>query len=179
MIVYSIGHSTRSIERFIELLRECGVRVVWDIRRYPGSRREPQFGSLALRRSLETAGIGYEHHPALGGRRRAAKNGPPSAWRSASFRAYAEYMTTSEFRSALDALFEAASKQPVAIMCAEAVPWRCHRNLVSDALTARGVEVRHILDRETIRHTLTPFAVVRGVDVSYPAASSDQADLAL
>lgn len=179
MIVYTIGHSTRSVEKFIELLREHGVRLLWDIRRYPGSRRVPQFGSSALAQALKAVGVRYEHHPELGGRRRASKSGPPSAWRNESFRAYAEYMTTPEFGAALDALIEAASSQPTAIMCAEAVPWRCHRNLVSDALTARGVDVRHILDNKTPRHAITPFAVVRNGVVSYPVPAPEQTNLKL
>ena len=174
MIVYTIGHSTRSIDAFLQLLEGASVRKVWDIRRFPGSRRVPQFGTAPLERALGAARLDYEHHPELGGRRRPSSQGPASAWRNASFRGYAEYMTTPDFRRGLDALIETAKVQPTAIMCAEALPWRCHRNLVADALVARGVTVRHILDRQIATHTLTPFAVLRDGQVFYPPVESDQ-----
>lgn len=168
MIVYTIGHSTRSAADFIALLEREGVRRLVDIRTFPGSRRYPHFNKDALAETLGAHGIAYEHQPALGGRRRASRDAPPSAWRNEGFRGYAEYMRTPEFHAALDRLIAEAEREPLAIMCSEAVPWRCHRNLVSDALTARGVDVRHITDGRLSRHSLTPFAVVRDGEVTYP-----------
>ncbi len=168
MIVWTIGHSTRSFDEFLALLQREHIRRLVDIRAFPGSRRHPQFGADALARALVVHGIAYEHMPELGGRRRPDPDAPPSAWRNASFRAYAAYMTTDAFRVAIDRLIAIAGDAPTVIMCSEAVPWRCHRNLVSDALTARGVEVRHIMDARTQPHTLTPFAIVLDGMVSYP-----------
>lgn len=171
MTIFTIGHSTRSIDDFIALLRRSGVQRVWDIRRFPGSRRYPHFNSEALAERLRSEQIAYEHHPELGGRRRPSPDAPPSAWRNESFRGYAEYMRTPAFREAIDRLIVAGGDAPTAVMCSEAVPWRCHRTLVSDALIAKGVEVRHILDAKTSSHSLTPFAVIDGEEVFYPAAS--------
>jgi uncharacterized protein (DUF488 family) len=168
LTIFTIGHSTRSAEEFIALLRRSGVQRVYDIRAFPGSRRYPQFNSGALADELRSAGIGYEHHPELGGRRRPSPNAPPTAWRNEAFRGYAEYMRTDAFRHAIDQLVAAGREMPTAIMCSEAVPWRCHRNLVSDALVAKGVDVQHILDAKTSPHTLTSFAVVEYQEVFYP-----------
>jgi uncharacterized protein (DUF488 family) len=170
LTIFTIGHSTRSADDFIALLEGAGVQRLYDIRRFPGSRRYPQFNSEALASRLGSEGIAYEHHPELGGRRRASPNGPPSAWRNEGFRGYAEYMRTEAFRRAIDALIAGGNEMPTAIMCSEAVPWRCHRNLVSDALVARGVDVQHILDGKISPHTLTSFAVVEGGQVFYPPA---------
>jgi uncharacterized protein (DUF488 family) len=166
--IFTIGHSTRSADDFIALLRRSGVRRVYDIRAFPGSRRYPQFNSDALAQCLRSEGIAYEHHPELGGRRRPSPDAPPTAWRNDAFRGYAEYMRTDAFRQAIDQLTAAGNEMPTAIMCSEAVPWRCHRNLVSDALRARGVDVQHILDAKTSPHTLTSFAVIEHGDVLYP-----------
>lgn len=169
MIVYTIGHSTRSAADFLALLEREGVRRLVDIRAFPGSRRYPHFGRDALAAALGAHGIAYEHQPALGGRRRPSPDALPSAWRNEGFRAYAEYMRTPEFHEALDQLIAEAEREPLVIMCSEAVPWRCHRTLVSDALVARGVDVRHITDGRVAPHRMTPFAVVEGREVTYPA----------
>ncbi len=174
MIVYTIGHSTRSAADFIALLEREGVRHVVDIRAFPGSRRYPQFNSEVLRTALREHGIGYEHRAELGGRRKPIPGAPPSAWRNASFAAYADYMRTDAFRSAVVRLIATANEQATAIMCSEAVPWRCHRSLVSDALTARGVEVRHILDAKTTVHIMTSFARLVDGEVAYGPVDSRQ-----
>ena len=166
--VYTIGHSTRELDRFVALLDREHVRHVADVRSFPGSRRYPQFGREALAASLAARGIGYSHHPDLGGRRRAREDSPNGAWRNASFRGYADYMSTQAFARSLDDLIDLAARERTAIMCAEAVPWRCHRSLIADALVARGVSVQHILDARTEPHRLTPFAVVREGVVYYP-----------
>jgi uncharacterized protein (DUF488 family) len=168
LTIFTIGHSTRSAEEFLTLLRRSGVRRVYDIRAFPGSRRYPQFNSEALADELQSVGIAYEHHPELGGRRRPSPNAPPTAWRNEGFRGYAEYMRTDAFRHAIDQLVAAGREMPTAIMCSEAVPWRCHRKLVSDALVAKGIDVQHILDAKTSPHTLTSFAVVEHQEVFYP-----------
>jgi uncharacterized protein (DUF488 family) len=180
-IVYTIGHSTRTIEELVGLLVEHGVEVLVDVRRFPGSRRHPQFGSAALQASLAAAGIGYRHAEALGGRRAsdAAAASPNTAWRNAAFRAYADYMATPPFRAALDALVRLAAERTVAIMCAEAVPWRCHRRLVTDALLARGVPVADILGPGPAHPArLSEHAVVQpGGGIVYPAGGDVQEEL--
>jgi uncharacterized protein (DUF488 family) len=178
-LVHTIGHSTRTLDELVTLLRRHEVNHLADIRAHPGSRRYPHFSRDALALSLPTFGIGYSHHPDLGGRRRGLPDSPNGAWRNASFRAYADYLGTDEFTTALDSLLEIAGEKSVAIMCAEAVPWRCHRWLVSDALVARGVDVHHILDARSEPHSLTRFAQLRDGKVVYPpeAASTPQPDL--
>ena len=171
MIVWTIGHSTRPIGDFLALLEREEIERLVDVRAFPGSRRHPQYSRENLAHSLAETGIEYLHRPALGGRRRAPKDAPPSAWRNEGFRGYAAYMRTPEFREALDELMARAGEQRTAIMCSEAVPWRCHRTLISDSLTARGIQVRHILDASTSNHTLTPFATVVGDEVTYPPPS--------
>ncbi len=145
--VYTIGHSTRTIDELIALLREHGVEVLVDVRRFPGSRRHPQFGSAALAESLRAAGIGYRHAEALGGRRAADIHAasPNTAWRNAAFRAYADYMATPPFRTALAELIAVSRERTASVMCAEAVPWRCHRRLITDSLLARGIPVADII----------------------------------
>lgn len=143
--VFTIGHSTRSSEEFITLLREYQVELLIDVRRFPISRRHPQFNGPEVSASLETAGIGYRHEEVLGGRRTARPDSPNTAWRNAQFRGYADHMDTPAFREAVAQLVQRAEQTVQAVMCAEAVPWRCHRNLLADALVARGVEVRHII----------------------------------
>lgn len=172
-VVYTIGHSTREIDRFIGLLERERIEHVADVRSFPGSRRYPQFGRDALAASLAARGIGYSHHPELGGRRHARPDSPNGAWRNESFRGYADYMLTPAFATALDGLMELAARERTAIMCAEAVPWRCHRSLISDALVARGVDVQHILDARTGPHHLTPFAIVRDDVVYYPPEQTE------
>ena len=181
MTIYTIGHSTRTLADFLTLLERSRVERLIDVRAFPGSRRHPHFNKEALARSLPEHGIEYLHRPALGGRRRPRPDAPPTAWRNEGFRGYADYMRTPEFHRALDELIERASERRTVIMCSEAVPWRCHRSLISDALHARGVTVEHILDSGTSRHAVTSFAVVRDGDVTYPPApdANDQHALAL
>ena len=165
--IHTIGHSTRSIDEFLELLRTHAIERLVDIRRYPGSRRFPHFGSAALAGSLAAAGVAYEHYADLGGRRRPSSDSPNSGWRNDAFRAYADYMATPEFRSAIDRLLTNAPS--TALMCAEAVPWRCHRNLVSDELLRRNIAVHHIIDGTSINdHKLNPMARVEGDHLIYP-----------
>jgi uncharacterized protein (DUF488 family) len=167
--VLAIGHSTRPIEEFLALLRSVGAVTLADVRTVPRSRANPQFDKRALRRSLEAAGIAYVHLPPLGGLRRARRDSPNGAWRNASFRGYADHMLTAEFEEGLRELRELARRGPVAVMCAEAVPWRCHRSLLADALFARGVVVEHVTaPGRTRSHELTPFARLHGRRVTYP-----------
>ncbi len=167
--VLSIGHSTRPIEELIELLRRAGATVVADVRTIPRSRANPQYEGPALARSLSRAGLGYVHLPELGGLRHARRGSPNGAWRNASFRGYADHMATPEFEEGLRRLRELARSGPVALLCAEAVPWRCHRSLIADALLARGVTVQHVTGPGTPRpHRLTPFARIEGRRVTYP-----------
>jgi uncharacterized protein (DUF488 family) len=169
--VLAIGHSTRPFEELVDLLRSCGVTTLADIRTIPRSRRNPQFSQEALERSLPKAGIRYVHLSRLGGLRRARKDSPNAGWRNESFRGYADHMQTGEFEEGLVELRALARDGPVAVMCAEAVPWRCHRSLLGDALYARGVVLEHIVGKGRTRpHRLTPFAVRQGRRVVYPPA---------
>jgi len=171
--LYTIGHSTRPIEELVGLLHQHGIATVVDVRTVPRSRHNPQFEQHNLRGSLEDAGIAYSHMPALGGLRRAAKDSVNVGWRNESFRGYADYMQTEAFAAAVEDLIAIASREPTAIMCAEAVPWRCHRSLVGDALLVRGVEVVDIIGEKSSRpHKLTRFAHVEGTRITYPAESS-------
>lgn len=168
----TIGHSTRSIEEFIDILRSHGVDLLVDVRTVPKSRHNPQFHIENLPQSLRAAGIGYLHLPALGGLRRARSDSRNTAWRNASFRGYADYMETPGFEAALNELLHRCEGRRAAVMCAEAVPWRCHRSMISDALTARGETVEHIMsatDRKP--HELTKFAHVENGRVSYHVAN--------
>jgi len=170
MRVYTIGHSTRSFDDMVEALRSFGVRTLVDIRTVPRSRHVPQFNAESLRRTLPNRRIRYRHIKALGGLRKPRADSANTAWRNASFRGFADYMETPEFAEALAAL-RALSRDagPVAIMCAEAVPWRCHRSLVADALLAHGDEVLNIMNAgKGTPHRLTPWARVKGTRVSYP-----------
>ncbi len=168
--VLAIGHSTRPIDELLALLRAAGVRSLADIRTVPRSRKNPQFERRALARSLARAGISYAWLPRLGGLRRPRKDSPNAAWRNTSFRGYADHMATEEFAEGLRELSALARAGPVAVMCAEAVPWRCHRSLLADALLARGVAVEHVTGPGKTRpHRLTPFARVEGRRVTYPA----------
>jgi uncharacterized protein (DUF488 family) len=170
MQIFTIGHSTRSQDEFATLLREHEVGLLADIRRYPGSKRYPHFGSDAMAVWLPENGIRYVHMPELGGRRKALPDSPNTAWRNEQFRAYADYMATDEFRAAIDALLALSAGARAAIMCAEAVPWRCHRNLVSDELVRRGIEVIHIIGCASSRpHIMNAHAVIEGEHLVYPA----------
>jgi uncharacterized protein (DUF488 family) len=167
--ISTIGHSTRPIEEFIRILEAHNIRQLVDVRTIPRSRHNPQFDQANLPESLAGAGIAYRHMPGLGGLRRASADSINTGWRNASFRGYADYMQTDAFREELEELIALSAEQPTAIMCAETVPWRCHRSLIADALAARGIEVIEILSATEARlHAMTPFARVRGVDVTYP-----------
>jgi len=178
-VVYTIGHSTRSLDELLALLHAHGITQLADVRTVPGSRRHPHFGGDALSRSLPAARITYRHFPGLGGLRKPKPDSPNSAWRHEGFRGYADYMGTADFERALDEFLDfagtafsdqAGSDGPrAAIMCAEAVWWRCHRQLIADALVARGIEVRHIMTAASApAHTLTDFARVVDGKVTYP-----------
>jgi uncharacterized protein (DUF488 family) len=158
--LFTIGHSTREADELVALLQRSGVHRLVDVRRFPGSRRYPHFNRESLADRLAAAGVEYRHASELGGRREPAPASPIQGWRNASFRAYADYMATPPFLAALDRLLHEAQRHTVAIMCAEAVPWRCHRNLISDAIVARGGIVRHIVghDADPTTHHLNPMA---------------------
>jgi uncharacterized protein (DUF488 family) len=171
MTLSTIGHSTHPIEEFIRMLEAHGIRQLVDVRTIPRSRHNPQFNRETLPASLGAAGIRYFHLPGLGGLRHPHKVSINTGWRNASFRGYADYMQTAEFRENLDHLIQRASETTTAIMCAEAVPWRCHRSLISDALVAQGFSVLDILNASKAQpHTMTTFAIVDDKQVTYPAA---------
>jgi len=174
-LICTIGHSNRPIGEFIALLQAHGVECVLDIRTVPKSRRNPQFGQDSLPASLARAGIGYRYLAGLGGLRRPRKDSPNGAWRNESFRGYADYMQSEEFAQNVDAVAQLAHSGRCALMCAEAVPWRCHRSLVADALTVRQVRVEHILGKQARRpHKLTPFARVEGTRITYPPGAEEE-----
>jgi len=158
--LFTIGHSTRSLEQFLGLLAREGATHLVDVRAFPTSARYPHFSRPNLERSIIDSGGRYSHFPSLGGRRRGRRDSHNTQWRNASFRAYADYMETREFSDALDDLLRLARLEPTVVMCAEAVPWRCHRTLIADAALAQGADVYHILDGETQPHRLTSFARV-------------------
>ena len=173
MRVLTIGHSTMPIDRFVEILQAHQVTRLVDVRTIPRSRHNPQFNRDTLPESLNAYGIGWTHMQSLGGLRRPRPDSPNSGWRNVSFRGYADYMQTADFEHGLAALIRAAGRDQIAIMCAEAVPWRCHRSLIADALTVRGIPVWHVIGSAGTGaakpHSLTPFAQVQGVQISYPA----------
>lgn len=167
--IFTVGHSTLSIEDFADLLAAYRIETVADIRTVPRSRRNPQFNADALPKSLAAHVVAYVGLPGLGGLRKTSKDSPNKGWRNDSFRGYADYMQTSAFTDALDELIDLSRHTRVAIMCAEAVPWRCHRSLVADALEVRGIPSVEILSRTSHRlHKLTPFAEVHGTSLTYP-----------
>lgn len=171
--VWTIGHSTRDWEAFLALLAGEGIEAIVDVRRFPGSKRYPWFASEAMAQHLPGAGVAYHWLPQLGGRRRAQAGSPNGAWRNAAFQGYADHMASAEFAEGLDAALELAATRRTALMCAEAVWWRCHRRLISDLLTARGVHVCHILDATHVqRHVLHPDARLDGDGVIYPPVQS-------
>jgi uncharacterized protein (DUF488 family) len=169
-VVLTIGHSTHTLEEFIFLLKAHGTTCVVDVRTVPRSRHNPQFNKASLPRALMKAGLGYVHLPGLGGLRHAMRDSPNVGWRNASFRGYADYMQTPEFEQSLEELIRLKNQDRIALMCAEAVPWRCHRSLIADALLVRRIQVEDIMTptRRQV-HTLTPFAQVRGTTITYPA----------
>jgi uncharacterized protein (DUF488 family) len=169
LTIWTIGHSNRSTEEFTAILKSHGIELLVDIRTVPRSRHNPQYNRDALPGTLLAQGIGYLHMAGLGGLRHPRKDSTNTAWRNDSFRGYADYMQTPEFDRNLEALLQTARNKRVAIMCAEAVPWRCHRSLVADALTALGIEVRHIFSETSDKpHTITPFARIDEQRVTYP-----------
>ena len=168
--LYTVGHSTRTLDEFVGMLAAHGVRAIADVRQFPKSRRYPHFNDDALAAELPRHGLRYEPFKSLGGRRRAMKDSVNTAWRNDSFRGYADFMQTSAFEAALAELTALAADVPTAIMCAEAVPWRCHRSLIADALLARGWAVFDVMSPTSAPpHKMRPFAVVRGGRVTYPA----------
>src|SRR5881398_2504558 len=169
MRIWTIGHSTRTIDEFVSLLKENEINLLADVRAWPGSRHYPQFNKEALAESLSAHGIRYEHFLELGGRRRPRSDSKNTAWRNASFRGYADYMETEEFHKGVKRLVDLANESgSTAIMCAEAVWWRCHRSLISDYLKVREIEVIHILDaNKTERHPFTSAARIVGGTLSY------------
>jgi uncharacterized protein (DUF488 family) len=166
--LWTVGHSTRTIEEFLELLRSSRISSLVDVRSYPGSRRYPQFNKENLRNAVSAAGIDYLHMPELGGRRKAKPDSLNMTWRNESFRGYADYMETDAFREGIERLLKLASEQRTAIMCSEAVWWRCHRSLISDYLKAAGVTVTHILgEGKTDEHPYTSAAQIVNGKLSY------------
>jgi uncharacterized protein (DUF488 family) len=175
--VLTIGHSTHSLEEFICLLQSHGVTRVVDVRTLPRSRHNPQFNKTSLPESLKKAGVGYVHMPGLGGLRRATPDSVNTGWRNASFRGYADYMQTPEFEKNLEELIQLARQDRIVLMCAEAVPWRCHRSLIADALVIRGIRTEDIWGPNRRQaHRITPFAKVRGVTITYPNESSENSE---
>ncbi len=170
--IYTIGHSTHPIDEFIRILQAYEIRLLADVRIVATSRHNPQFNQDELERQLKEHGIGYVHLKELGGHRRTTKSSVNTAWRNLSFRGYADYMQTEEFRAGIERLIELARTQRTVIMCSEAVPWRCHRSLIGDALLVRGFKVMDIMGEKSGRpHVLTPWARVEGVSVTYPETS--------
>lgn len=171
VVVFTVGHSNRSLENLIQLLLAHGVECVVDVRTTPRSAHNPLFNRETLSEELGKAGLGYQHMPVLGGLRHTHRDSINTGWRNASFRGFADYMQTPEFDAALAELIQRARQAPLAIMCAEAVPWRCHRSLIADALTVRGIACEHITSRTRRQpHRMTPFAKVRQGRISYPPA---------
>ena len=174
-MIFTVGHSTHPIDEFIRILRAHGIRQLVDVRTIPRSRRNPQFSRENLPGSLKAEGIVYHHMPGLGGLRHPRRDSINTGWRNAGFRGFADYMQTPEFYENLEKLIESASDAPTAIMCAEAVPWRCHRSLIADALVARGITVQEILTAAKSQpHALTPFAKVEGSRVTYPGTADSE-----
>jgi uncharacterized protein (DUF488 family) len=172
-VVHTIGHSTRPASDLVALLRGHGIQTLVDVRTIPRSRHNPQYNGDALAATLADNGIAYVHAPDLGGLRKPRPDSINLAWRNTSFRGYADYMQTPAFHAAIDALVARAEVERTAIMCAEAVSWRCHRSLVADALTARGIEAREIVsETKATPHKLTSFAKVDHGEVTYPATGT-------
>jgi Domain of unknown function DUF488/Hypervirulence associated proteins TUDOR domain len=174
LCVHTVGHSARPLDDFIALLQTYRITLLIDVRKMPRSRTNPQFNIDTLPAQLARVGIGYQHLPGLGGLRRPRPDSPNGGWRNRSFQAYADYMQTPEFEENLEIVLAAARHGAVALMCAEAVPWRCHRSLIGDALVVRGVRVEDILSRTRAqKHVLSPWAHVEGTTITYPPAAAD------
>jgi uncharacterized protein (DUF488 family) len=177
LVLYTVGHSTRSLDELVELLRSFSVATLVDVRTIPRSRHNPQFNADALKADLPARGIAYRQIADLGGLRKTRADSPNGGWRNASFRGFADYMQTDAFEAGLDELWHLAQEGTAAIQCAEAVPWRCHRSLIADALRVRGADVRHITGRgRASPHRLTSFAQVRGHRITYPANPESASD---
>jgi uncharacterized protein (DUF488 family) len=171
--VLTVGHSTRALDELVALLKQNRVEELWDVRTVPGSRRVPHFSAASLGAELPRQGVAYRHVKELGGLRKPRPDSPNAAWRNQAFRGYADYMQTPEFAAALEDLVAAQEGRRLAVMCAEAVPWRCHRSLLADALLASGVEVLDIIDEHPPKpHRMTPFAVVAGGRPTYPGTDT-------
>jgi uncharacterized protein (DUF488 family) len=167
--ILTIGHSTRTIEDFTDLLRAHGVQLIVDVRTVPRSRRNPQFNEDSLAESLRKSGIGYVRLKELGGLRHPRKDSQNMGWRNESFRGFADYMQTPDFETGINELIRLAQSRPVAIMCAEALPWRCHRSLIADALLVRGIQVEDIMTlKKRTEHSMTKWAKVDGKQITYP-----------
>ena len=172
LVVLTIGHSTHALEEFVGLLQGHEIDLLVDVRKMPRSRRNPQFNRDTLPEALEHAGINYADMPGLGGLRRPQPDSPNGAWKNASFQGYADYMLTPEFTASLEDLLKRAAGHRSCVMCAEAVPWRCHRSLIADALVIREIHVEHILGSgRTLDHVLKPWARVEGLRITYPAVA--------
>ena len=173
MRIWTIGHSTRAIDEFISLLEENEIKLLVDVRAWPGSKRYPHFNKDALAESLNAHGIRYEHFPELGGKRKSKPDSRNTAWRNASFRGYADYMETEQFQKGIERLLDVVAEAgPTAIMCAEAVWWRCHRSLIADYLKARGMKVLHVLGANKVEpHPYTAAARIVNGELSYAADS--------
>ncbi len=168
-VIYTIGHSTHPREEFLAILKAHAIELVADVRTIPKSRHNPQFNSEAMAMSLPENGISYEHIQKLGGLRHPKRDSPNMGWENASFRGFADYMQTADFEEGLKNLIAIAQKKKTAIMCAEALPWRCHRSLIGDALLVRGITVMDIMSASSVKaHTLTPWAEVMGTVITYP-----------
>ena len=169
LVVFTVGHSTRTWEGFLGLLRAHGIKRVVDVRSIPRSRHNPQFNRETLSMKLRSARIGYVHLRKLGGLRHARRDSPNMGWRNASFRGFADYMQTPDFDAGLERLIKLARQKKTAMMCAEAVPWRCHRSLIADALVVRGIRVKDIISGKRSQiHVLTSFGRVQGKCITYP-----------
>ena len=169
VLVLTIGHSTRPLADFLAILKAHGVEKVVDVRTVPRSRHNPQFNQETLPQSLAAVAIGYVHLSGLGGLRHPRRDSPNLGWHNDSFRGFADYMLTPEFAEHLQALIDLARQARLVLMCAETVPWRCHRSLIADALTVRGLKVEHIISEPKLQeHRLTPFARVEGARITYP-----------
>ena len=167
--VYSIGHSTHSVKEFTTILQKYAIEKIVDIRTVPRSRHNPQFNQEELKMSLQASEISYIHMPDLGGLRRPKKDSPNKGWRNISFRGFADYMQTKQFNDGLMRLIQLAKEERIALMCAEALPWRCHRSLISDALEVRGIKVVHLMSMTKSRdHILTPWIKLEGTNITYP-----------
>lgn len=175
--VFTVGHSTRSRDELVQLLRAHGVDRLVDVRTIPRSRHNPQFNRETLAKALHNRQFSYRHMKSLGGLRHARRDSPNTGWRNLSFRGFADYMQTPSFAEALQSLIQFAKEKPTAIMCAEAVPWRCHRSMIADALLVGGIQVQHIISNSSAKpHTLTPFACVEGTRITYPLNADERSD---